>query len=61
MSAIIQNIPIYFCGMDSIILNFLDRINRIFRIFLDRFPEETGQTQCAQVAFGEGFNLYPSP
>jgi hypothetical protein len=51
-------------GMDSIILNFLDRINRIFRIFLDRFPEENGQTLCArgaQVAFGKGFNLYPSP
>ena len=30
--------------MDSILKKPLDRINRIYKIFLDRFPEENGQT-----------------
>jgi hypothetical protein len=31
-------------GMDSILKKNLDRINRIYRISFDRFPEENGQT-----------------
>ena len=37
--------------MDSIFMKkIVDRINRIFRIFFDLFPEEKGQTP---IAFGE--------
>jgi hypothetical protein len=46
-------------GMDSIFKKLLDRINRIYRIFFDHFPEENGQTTCARgahVASGEVIN-----
>jgi hypothetical protein len=36
--------------MDSILILFLDRINRIFRIFFTGFPDESLKTP---IAFGE--------